>query len=191
MERTGRVVVALLVRSGGLILTGALAGCLPVRMDGYEPSGLGDQVSMARAGITCVLGDGEVLRTEAKSGVVIYTHAGRGYAYKGSITLVIRLVIPADVTVRLLSPDFTAESPQWEGTRTLTATPYPSEMRRTPDNYGVFSLGFDRALMAAMLPEVETFRVKFPLLAINSDTYQLPDVQFRATKRWAIAGLCQ
>lgn len=171
-----------------------LAACVPVRITGYEPSGVGEQMSWARAGWGCLAGVNDVLRTETKAGVVMFTNASRGY--KDQIGLRIRLVIPPGVTVRLLSADFTAESADWEKAKTLSIRsvngriPYSEELHGAPGNAGIFDFWFSNRAAETELPEVETLRLRFPLLAINNETYQPSDVVFRAMTEWGIGWFC-
>src|SRR4051812_28219636 len=164
-----------------------LSGCVPVHVAGYEPLGAGE-----RANLGCLMGIDNLLRTDLQAGVVRMTWADLDY--KHEIVLNSRIVIPPDVTVRLLSREFIAESPDWDMPKVLTVQSINGResmntLQGASGDAGIFDFWFSERPGVTGLPQANTFVLKSPLLAINDKAYKPPDVMFRSTSKWGVA-LC-
>jgi hypothetical protein len=116
--------------------------------------------------------------------------------YKNEIVLNSRIVIPPGVTVRLLSRQFTAGSPEWDTAKVLTVQSVNGRssvdiLQGASGNAGIFDFWFSDRPGVTGLPQVDTFTLKSPLLAINEETYKPPDVMFRSTSKWGVAFCAQ
>ncbi len=171
-----------------LAVTAFASACVPVHVAGYEPSGIGDRETLG-----CLKGVDNLLRTEMLAGVVRETWANAVH-YKREVGLNNRLVIPKGVTVRMLSREFIVESPEWDKPKVLKVQSINGDalmntLEGASGNAGIFDLWFSDRPGVTGLPEVTVFTLKSPLLAINDQTYQPPDVTFRSAAKWGVA-LC-
>lgn len=189
-------------QSGYIILTltlPMLLSCVPAKFSGYIPSGPGSVEGRYCSGP----GIKDALRVRAPSGVQINIRAGQNQR-NDTITLDVYLTVPDAVTAQLLESEFVLESSEWTQPRILPIDRIMgSGLKPGPNRYaptdrlagtggspGLFGLWFfngDKGtLFETGLPKVSSFRLQFPPLSINGQTYRVDPINFEAYERLSV-----
>lgn len=171
------------------------SSCIPLRFSGYEPSGPGT----LEPGY-CIAWIRDNLRIDGPHSVSIRLRA-YPYQTEGTLLLSIDVTVPADVSASFVSPYVTLDSPQWEGSKTLTIEAIttggprsvgPTDVLRSAavgssETFGVWFRPVGKgALDWTGLPLVDTFTLKLPAMQINGDAFQVEPVTFRAYRKWGM-----
>lgn len=171
-----------------LLLVVLLAGCfVPAKYSGFRPSGPG-----TLAGGYCVTGVKDKLRITAPHGVDIFARASNDDP-DFPISLTVYLIIPAAVSVQVLSPEVRIRSSEWVKTLSLAieevtaAGPrhyQPSDVLpgSSKESMGMFSLWF----RPAGFPAAHRFTVDLPAINIDGEQFLAGPVTFEAYSEWGM-----
>ncbi len=139
---------------------------------------------------------------KAPHGVIVNARPGKD-KLDGTILLDINILVPADVAVRLVSPEVILRSPQWPEPRRLRIdhltggdpSRFPPDLViRGPRDHGrppaVRTLWFSpetaREAPQTGIPQVPEFTLILPPLAINGESFRPEPIRFRAYTRMGL-----
>jgi hypothetical protein len=175
-----------------MLLAVLSAGCVPVQLQGYRPSGRGSLDDDF-----CVAGIRDRLRLHAPRGVEL-SLGTVPHGYRPGALLNVDFRVPAGVTLRWDSARVTLASPEWSrprawaidrivsGRSTYAATAeLPGADGRHGRAYRLTFYATDTGTIAEpVIPPVREFTLTLPQMAIDGARFDPRPVRFEAYREW-------